>query len=433
MNPVVATTGGSRGAIAARSVRNRRDFLSGAARATLLGLAASLGLRASARAEAPSAPTPDTRTGVGRPVRLFLCGDVMSGRGIDQVQAHPGDPRLYEPYVRSALRYVEIAEQASGAIPRQVPPAYIWGDALPELDRARPDARIANLETAVTSHGDPWPGKGIHYRMHPGNVDCLRAAQIDCCVLANNHVLDWGRDGLLETLAVLHGAGVRTAGAGRDAVEAVAPAVIELPRGGRVLVFAFGSPTSGVPEEWAAASRRPGVWVLDEDDRGAAEQVARAVDSARRPGDVVVVSIHWGGNWGYDVPAAQRALAHRLVEDAGVDLVHGHSSHHPRPAEVHQGKLILYGCGDFLNDYEGIGGHEAFRPEFGLMYLPELAAEDGRLLRLTLVATRIGRFRVNRAGEEERQWLVDTMNREARGYGTRLVTRADGRIELEWG
>ena len=85
------------------------------------------------------------------------------------------------------------------------------------MHRWKPDARIINLETSVTSSEDPWPGKGIHYRMHPRNVPVLTAAGIDCRVLANNHLPDWGRDGMAETIKTLRDAGITTAGAGRTA------------------------------------------------------------------------------------------------------------------------------------------------------------------------------------------------------------------------
>jgi len=411
--------------------RGRRSFLVRAGRAMLLALAAGAGSKLMAGADS-RASVCGTATGGARRVRLFLCGDAMTGRAIDQIQRYPGNPRIHEPYARSALQYLEIAERASGPIPREVAPDYIWGDALAAIERARPDARIVNLETAVTERGEPWPGKGIQYRMHPANVACLTAARIDCCVLANNHVLDWGRDGLGETLDVLRAAGLRTAGAGHDAAEACAPAAIEASDGGRVLVFGFGSPSSGVPGEWAATHDRSGVCVLDEADDRELQRVAQLVRASRRAGDVVVASIHWGGNWGYGVAGDQRAFAHRLVETAGVDVVHGHSSHHPRPIEVHRGKLILYGCGDFLNDYEGIGGYEALRPELGFMYFPELDASDGSLVRLVLVPTRIGRFRVNLATAEERQWLLETLNGETRVFGTQLVELADGSLGLRW-
>ncbi|HEX9877896.1 MAG TPA: CapA family protein, partial [Gammaproteobacteria bacterium] len=148
-------------------------------------------------------------------VTLMLCGDVMLGRGIDQILPHPSSPVLYEGYVRSALDYVALAERTNGPIPRAVPFSYVWGDALDELDRRKPDLRIINLETAVTRSDRPEL-KGINYRMNPANLPCVGAAGIDCCVLANNHVLDWGREGLLETLDAVKQAGIKTAGAGRD-------------------------------------------------------------------------------------------------------------------------------------------------------------------------------------------------------------------------
>jgi len=119
-------------------------------------------------------------------LRLFLCGDVMLGRGIDQILAHPSQPDLYEANVDSAATYLHLAEEASGhRIPRQVAPTYVWGDALAVLHDTRPAARIVNLETAITTSTQHWP-KGINYRMHPDNVGCLTTAQIDCCVLARS-------------------------------------------------------------------------------------------------------------------------------------------------------------------------------------------------------------------------------------------------------
>ena len=158
------------------------------------------------------------------PVKLFLCGDVMTGRGIDQILPQPCDPRLHEQYMDSALDYVGLAEASTGPISRPVGMSYVWGAALEELNCARPDARIVNLETSIT-RSDAWVDKGINYRMSPDNAGCLLAAGVDCCVLANNHVLDWGEAGLLDTLATLKTLGIKTAGAGRDAPAASRPAI----------------------------------------------------------------------------------------------------------------------------------------------------------------------------------------------------------------
>ena len=126
-------------------------------------------------------------------VTLLLTGDVMTGRGIDQLLPHPGSPTLFESRMHDARGYVHLVERASGPVERAVSPDHLWGDALAEMERVGPDLRIVNLETAVTTSDEAWPGKGIHYRMHPANVACLTAARIDCCVLANNPALDGGR------------------------------------------------------------------------------------------------------------------------------------------------------------------------------------------------------------------------------------------------
>lgn len=355
-----------------------------------------------------------------RAVTLFLGGDVMTGRGIDQILPVPGDPRLHESYVKTATRYVELAEQANGPLPKPATLAYPWGDALRELERVKPHARIINLETAVTRSNDYWPHKAVHYRMHPANIGCLLAAGIDCCVLANNHVLDWGYAGLDETLETLANATLRSAGAGTDAAAASAPAVIDLAGKGRVLVFAYAMSNSGVPQSWAASSRRAGVNLLEEFSQRAIERVSESVHAVRRRGDIVVASIHWGGNWGYEIGEEYRNFAHRLIDDAGIDLVHGHSSHHAKAIEVYKDRLVLYGCGDLVNDYEGIGGHERFRADLVLMYFATMSVATGQLTQLNMTPFALRRFRLNYASDFEAQWLGERLDRECERFGHRI-------------
>jgi poly-gamma-glutamate synthesis protein (capsule biosynthesis protein) len=364
-------------------------------------------------------------------IALFLAGDVMTGRGIDQVLPFPADPRIYESFMKSANGYVQLAEQANGPIRRPVDFDYIWGDALPELNNRKPDARIINLETAVTRSASPAP-KGINYKMDPANFAAITAAGIDCCVLANNHVLDWGCSALLETLRTLEHGRVRYAGAGRDVSSAAAPAILEIDAKARVLVFAFGCPSAGVPPRWAA-SDAPGVNVVTELSRQAAKRIGEQIRSAARPRDVVVASIHWGSNWGYEIPEEQSAFAHRLIGSGKVDIVYGHSSHHVKGIEVHRGKLILYGCGDFIDDdYEGITGYEEFRDDLVLMYFPTVAIEDGMLVSLEMVPLKIRNMRLNRASRTDAEWLANTLNREGKRLGTCVRLGTDNVLGLEW-
>lgn len=361
--------------------------------------------------------------------KLLLAGDVMTGRGIDQVMPHPCPPQLTEPAIHDARDYVRLAERVNGPIPAAVPPGYIWGDALEEIDRLAPDLRIANLETAVTTHGRPWLRKGIHYRMNPDHLACLAAAKFDVCVLANNHVLDWGEDGFSDTLSCLRHAGFATAGAGRNRIEAAAPAVRPIPGGHRLLVFSFATCDSGVPPRWEA-NHSPGINMLAPDDVALASAVAD-IRSRRREGDLVVVSLHWGGNWVGPVPVTHRRIAHQLIEAGAADLVHGHSSHHPLPAEVHCGKLILYGCGDLINDYEGITGGGPARSDLVCLYAATLE-NNGHLRELEVLPYRIRRFRLSRMTDEEREWLRDFLNRRSPPFRTRFVSAPRRHWHLAW-
>jgi poly-gamma-glutamate capsule biosynthesis protein CapA/YwtB (metallophosphatase superfamily) len=358
-------------------------------------------------------------------VTLFVCGDVMTGRGVDQILAHPSEPRLQEPDVRDAREYVWLAEQANGRIEQPAPFAYVWGEALAELERRAPDARIVNLETSITRNANPWRGKDVHYRMHPANVACLTSARVDVCVLGNNHVLDYGRAGLVETLEVLADAGIAVAGAGRTLDEARAPAVLPLPGGRRLLVFALAAGSSGVPEAWAATPTEPGVALLGDLSDAAARRVVHHIRALRGPGDLVVASIHWGGNWGWHVTADQVRFAHQLV-DGGVDLIHGHSSHHPRPIERYQGRLILYGCGDFIDDYEGIVGDDEYRDDLRLMYFVTLNATTGALEALSMVPLQSRRLTLQRASAADGQWLRDTIERISQPFGAHVEPGAGG-------
>lgn len=354
----------------------------------------------------------------------------MIGRGIDQILSHPCDPVLHEDYTASAIDYVRLAEKAHGPIPRRAAPSYVWGAALDELERTRPDIRIVNLETSIT-HSETYLPKGINYRVSPQNAGCLTAAGIDCCVLANNHVLDWGRNGLLDTLAALKGLGIKSAGAGADAVQASAPALLDVTGKGRVVVFSFASVTSGTPRDWTAAPGVAGVSLLPDLSETTATHVCGQITAATRPRDVVVVSIHWGSNWGYDIPENQQRFAHTLIDLAGVSIVHGHSSHHAKALEIRRDRLVLYGCGDFVNDYEGIKGYE-YRDDLPLMYFADVDLRNGDLIALEIVPLHIRQFRLDRPSAGDVAWVAETLDRESRQLGTRVRLMSDGRLAVSW-
>lgn len=364
-------------------------------------------------------------------MKIFLCGDVMLGRGIDQVLPAPCPPALYEPYMSSATGYCELAEQRSGPIPRPVDLTYIWGAATEELRRAAPDARIINLETAITLSEDHEP-KGINYRMSPQNAATLTSLPVDCCVLANNHILDWGAAGLADTLARLDELGIKTAGAGRNLAEASAPAILETGSAGRLVVFSFATTTSGVPRPWGARPDRPGVNLLPDLSEATAGTIARQVEAIRRPQDILLVSLHCGPNWGYEIDDQERRFAHALIDEARISILHGHSSHHAKAIEVYKRRLILYGCGDFLNDYEGIRGYEEFRGDLALMYFPTIDPVSGDLASLELTPLQIRRFQLIRPSAADAGWLQRTLDRESRPFETRIKHSEEGWLAACW-
>ncbi len=364
-------------------------------------------------------------------VKLFLCGDVMLGRGIDQILPNSVNPKLHESYVKDARDYVRLAENKNGPIPQPVSFSYIWGDAMEIWKKMAPVAKIINLETSITTNNKPWAGKGINYRMHPKNVEVLKTAEIDFCSLANNHTLDWGSAGLTETINTLKNSGIAFAGAGTNDLEAAAPAILPLQKG-NIIVLAYGAKSSGITKSWEAQENMPGLNMLPETVELTVTLVKSDVEKIKQKNDIVLVSIHWGGNWGYNIPLPYQKLAHELIDQAGVDLIHGHSSHHPMGIEVYHNKLIIYGAGDFINDYEGIGGYEQFRGELSLMYFPEVNQENGELISMKIFPMETKNFRLHHASQSDAIWLNSILNREGIQFGTSFKWNEDRSLDLEW-
>jgi poly-gamma-glutamate capsule biosynthesis protein CapA/YwtB (metallophosphatase superfamily) len=188
-------------------------------------------------------------------------------------------------------------------------------------------------------------------------------------------------------------------------------------------VFSLADKSSGVPQDRTATGTRPGIALLPDLSPAAADAITTKVQEVKQPGDVVVVSVHWGANWGSQVPADQVRFAHRLL-DGGVDVLHGHSSHHPRRIEVHHGKLVLYGCGDLIDDYEGISGHERYRDDLRLLYFASVDPGTGELTALRMTPLRARRMRLHHASFEDAEHLRGVLGPEVR-------LAADGELHLQ--
>lgn len=323
---------------------------------------------------------------------MALTGDVMLGRLVDQ-------------YVIQN---------------RSVHPEEVWGDVLPIMLAA--DCRLINLECVISSLGREWrpATKAFHFRAGPRALEFLRAAKIDGVALANNHVLDFGPDALLDCLKRLDGVSIKRCGAGATLEDALAPLVLELPAG-RVAVVAL---TDNEPE-WEATSTKAGVNYVAYGDEGLLEpyrsRVAHSITAARRQANVVIVSAHVGPNWGAPSRAMQ-ALARELL-DLGADVYWGHSNHTPQGIELYKGKVILYSTGDFIDDYM------VDRDERNdLTFLFMLEVKRNRIERITLHPARIIDLGVRLANESEWQFLATSMQSKCKAFGTSLLV--EGRVGL---
>lgn len=224
---------------------------------------------------------------------------------------------------------------------------YPWGDVLPVLRKAA--LFLVNLECVLTAHTQPWRDrqyKAFYFRAEPSVAETLRTGRVDFCSLANNHSCDFGTEGMAETVAVLDQAGIAHAGAGADLTAAREPAFLSA-MGVRVGVVSFAD----YPLAWAATPTTPGInyTPISLDPQNFA-RVEDALATARRQGNLVIFSMHWGPNMSPRPTNQFRQFARRVI-DAGADILWGHSAHVVQSVEVYRGKPILYDTGDFIDDY----------------------------------------------------------------------------------
>lgn len=308
---------------------------------------------------------------------LALAGDVMLGR-----------------LVNDALRHAE--------------PSSPWGDVLPLLSNA--DWRCCNLECVVSDVvPDRLPAKVFHFRSDARNVAVLRAAEIDAVSNANNHSLDFGPEAMLDMLRLLDRAGIAHAGAGANLAEAHQAALHATRAGTRIALVAC---TDNEPQ-WAAGDRTTGVRHISCDPgHPSARALTAQVRHLRSLADIVIVSVHWGGNWGWRPPSEHRTLGRALVE-AGADVVFGHSCHVFRGIEVVGRGVIIYSAGDFIDDY---AIDEVERNDWSFLYALQVAR--GRLARLRLRPTVIRRFQARLADAATARQILARMRGLCRELGT---------------
>jgi poly-gamma-glutamate synthesis protein (capsule biosynthesis protein) len=255
--------------------------------------------------------------------------------------------------------------------------------------------------------------KPFHFRAHPRAIEILQAARVDCVTLANNHVLDYGPEALLDCLHFLDQANIQHTGAGAQMDEALAPAFLECSHG-QIAVIAL---TDNEPD-WEATQSQPGVNYADYDTQGLLPayraRIADIIRHARLKASFVIISAHIGPNWGAPSPAMRR-LAYELL-DLGGDLYWGHSNHTPQGIEIYKRKVILYSTGDFVDDY-------AVDPDErnDLSFLFSVEQNSGRVDRIQVYPVRIENFQVHRATGPDLTFLQHSFREKCRACNTEVI------------
>lgn len=322
-------------------------------------------------------------------IELIFVGDVMLGRMVNRVL-------------------------------RTAPPEYPWGDTLPLFAQA--DFRVCNLESAVCDRGEPWPDKAFHFRTDTKNVAVLGAAGINCVSLANNHTLDFGYEGLADTLQTLTAAGIVHAGAGMDSKAAFAPALASV-RGLRIAMLSF---TDNEPQ-WEAHENAPGIaYVAVDLEEDRAMHLFDAVRAAKTHMNLVIVAAHWGPNWGYTPQRPHVRFAHHLI-DCGADIVFGHSAHVFQGIEIYRGRPILYSTGNFIDDY---AVDEEERNDESFVFRISIRAGQPHLLRL--YPTVISNCKAEQAKGERAPRIVEKMRKLCGDMNTEAIPRQD-RLDISFG
>jgi poly-gamma-glutamate synthesis protein (capsule biosynthesis protein) len=320
------------------------------------------------------------------PLRLLFGGDVMLGRLVGEAMLREG------------------ADYPLGAVAGLLRGA---------------DLTIANLECAVCEPAERWHGapKAYYFRAPPAAGQALVDAGVKLVSLANNHILDYDVQGLLDTVRILDAHGIAHAGAGADLAAAQTPAIVE--RGGvRIGMAAF----CDHQDDFAAAGSRPGMaWLPLHDEAAAIDAFAGALAPLRADGvRWPVLSLHWGPNMVSEPSAQQRRLA-RAAIDMGWKIVFGHSAHVFQGVEMVEGCPILYAAGDLVDDY---AVDPDLRNDHQLLF--ELVLGDDALERVVMHPLFIRGCRVFPANSAQRAWIAREMQARCDALGT--AARIDGDV-----
>lgn len=349
---------------------------------------------------------------------------------------------------------------------------YVWGDTIDIIKRA--DFSLINLECPVSSKGKEWNKtfKVFHFRANLDAIQVLNSASIDYVSLANNHILDYDIEGLLDTLDILDKNNISHSGAGRNLKEAVKPAIIEKklkPKPSNnhdsyynvdneevnnndsknTIRIGLISLTDNEPE-WEAKYDLPGInyipTTLDPDTYY--YRLQNYIENTKKQSDLVIVSSHVGPHFRETPSMKYVNFAHKII-DFGADIYWGHSNHMPQGIELYKhndnNKIILYDCGDFIDDY-AIDSN--YRNDLSFIFLLHFLMDknyklsnnnsnNGNILlknsMIELIPTKISNFMVNTipVDDNDADLIIKRMAKRCSSLGTKyFIDEKKKRIKI---
>lgn len=305
-------------------------------------------------------------------ITIGFCGDTMLGRSVNYKIDQVGDC------------------------------LYPWGNMISLMRES--DLNVINLETTLTTSERKVP-KVFNFKASPDKVQSLKEANIDVVNIANNHILDYSEEGLLETVQVLDKAGIYHTGAGRNSEEAQKAVIVDVD-GISIAVLGMTDNEAG----WKAG-KRPGTYYCDFKDF---KVVKDKIVELKSRADILVLSVHWGPNMNERPYDHFRRFAHQAI-DHGADIIHGHSAHIFQGVEHYQNGLILYDTGDFVDDYVV---DPTLRNDRSFYYRCIVSNEGVRELKLVPVI--ISDMQVNKADAETGKWSIDRIRKLSAELGTEI-------------
>ena len=313
---------------------------------------------------------------------IGFTGDVMLGRGVNYVISQKGD-------------------------------LYPWGNMLFLLRST--DANVINLETTLTN-SNRKVNKVFNFKASPDRVKALQEAGVSVASLANNHILDYSEEGLIETIAVLDQAGIQHVGAGINRQGAAEPVKTWV---NDVLLGVIGFTDN--EERWKAGSASIGTNFIDIGSRTDRRYALDLIRQLRPQVDTLVVSIHWGYNLQEKPSSLFVNFAHAMLE-SGADIIHGHSAHNFQAIERNKNKLIMYDTGDFVDDYMVDAD---LRNDHSFFYIVKVSKQG--VEQIELVPVLIDNCQVNVAAADDFDWCIHRIQELSAPFGT--VISAGGEVK----